>query len=224
MIILVTGMMLTFSRQAMLGVGMGVFVMLIGYFFKQRTPPYRLLTGMSIMIVPMILIGTLCTNLVATRLTGNAPLEQRSLVERSTYVDDSLRLLREQWLFGVGQGNYTAILERQDRSAGVTRSGFEYQPVHNVTLLIFTELGIPGLLAWLLLLISLLFPTHQITPPAPMQPWRLTMHAVLAALLIIGLFDHYLWSLHPGLLLLWLVIGLTVLSQDTKKRGSTANT
>lgn len=39
---------------------------------------------------------------------------------------------------------------------------------------------------------------------------------ILIAILIIGLFDHYLWTLWPGIMLLWLVIGLSSAKKISK--------
>jgi len=99
-------------------------------------------------------------------------------------------------------GSYIIELARR---AG---EGYVIEPAHNIFLLAGAELGIPGLLLVGALFISFsyrLFKTHK--------PTAILAGAVLAGLGVIGLFDHYLWTLAPGRLMLGLVIGL-FLGQD----------
>jgi hypothetical protein len=41
-----------------------------------------------------------------------------------------------------------------------------------------------------------------------MTPWWAGLSGALAALTVVGFFDHYLWSFQQGRLVLWLVWGL----------------
>jgi O-antigen ligase len=77
-------------------------------------------------------------------------------------------------LTGVGLGSYTDVAQTVNPQAA---------RVHNVLLLVTAELGLPGLLPLLWLLLAPL--TFKPLRPAALAPW--------IAMLIIGLFDGTLW-------------------------------
>jgi len=103
---------------------------------------------------------------------------------------------------GIGIGNYTAYTNAKDQLYGVEKQSSAYQPVHNIYLLVISELGIFGLLALLLFLLS---NTRCLTWK---NPWTLGLSLAVVSLLTIGLFDHYLWTLHFGILLFWITFSL----------------
>jgi O-antigen ligase len=81
--------------------------------------------------------------------------------------------------------------------------GYVIEPAHNIFLLAGAELGIPGLLLVIALSISFLYRLVKTK-----HPNAILAGATLMGLGVIGLFDHYLWTLAPGRLMLGLVIGL----------------
>jgi O-antigen ligase len=123
--------------------------------------------------------------------------EEFSLIGRAWLNAEARSIIREYPWTGVGIGSF--IIELAERAG----EGYVIEPAHNIFLLAGAELGIPGLLiiiALLLLFIHRLFKTHN--------PNAILAGATLAGLGMIGLFDHYLWTLAPGRLMLGLVIGL----------------
>ena len=75
-----------------------------------------------------------------------------------------------------------------------------YQPVHNVFLLIWAEIGIIGLLFFIGLLLCVINKKGSKNLIVSMP--------LLAAMIMIFLFDHWWWSLHFGVLFFWLVLGI----------------
>ncbi len=74
------------------------------------------------------------------------------------------------------------------------------EPIHNFYLLVAMELGILGLLALLFFVGSLFLRAGD---------WeRKTATLMLFSLLLFGLFDHFLWTLRPGIGMFWLAIGM----------------
>ena len=106
---------------------------------------------------------------------------------------------REYPLTGVGIGSF--ILEL----AGRAGEGYVVEPAHNILLLAGAELGIPGLLLVMAFFISFLFRLFK-----TQSPRAILVGATLMGLGVISLFDHYLWTLAPGRLMLGLVAGLFV--------------
>ena len=87
-------------------------------------------------------------------------------------------------ILGTGIGNYT--IESRELNS---------QPTHNIFLLVLVELGIVGFVLYFLIW---------------QKFWKnKNERSLLLLFLIIGLFDHYLWSLYSGQMLFWLGLGLT---------------
>jgi O-antigen ligase len=98
--------------------------------------------------------------------------------------------------FGVGLGNFTYLI--QDFSL-LKLSPWEFQPVHNIYLLVLAEIGLLGFIAFSLFL-KKIFVEAKKSPKA--------LRAAFASILIIGIFDHYLLTLYPGQFLTFFVAGL----------------
>ena len=94
---------------------------------------------------------------------------------------------------GVGLAQFTT---RMQAFTDTKLQPWQFQPVHNIYLLILNE---DGIWALLFLLIGI---KHW---------WKIKKesHPILIAFLIIGLFDHYLVTLPQGLLLVGLTVGVT---------------
>jgi len=190
----------TFSRAAWLALAVGLLILLV-YFIRRGD---KWITGrfIALLFFSALLLGIVVfpyQDLVMARLSDNQPLEQKSITERETYVGQALSIIKNQPWLGAGSGNYTTVLAR---SAGVKdpkgSTVWNYQPVHDVFLLIWAESGIFALLFFL----GFLFWQIKKDRREPFAP------AILGLLLILLLFDHWLFSLPFGLLFLFLVLGL----------------
>lgn len=95
--------------------------------------------------------------------------------------------------FGIGSNNFILELARLDLfSLSETRL---LQPVHNVFLLILAENGIVGLMLFAALLITVARSINSRTKVA-----------IFFALLFYLSIDHFLWTLHQGQLIFWLIL------------------
>jgi O-antigen ligase len=111
-------------------------------------------------------------------------------------------MTREYPLTGVGIGAFIIELAR---GAG---EGYVIEPAHNIFLLAGAELGLPGLLLVIALFIAFAYRLFK-----TQKPNAILVGAALTGLGFISLFDHYLWTIAPGRIMLGLVIGL-FLGQD----------
>jgi hypothetical protein len=103
---------------------------------------------------------------------------------------------------GVGIGNFTTWLSRSDPSV----PSFMYQPAHNIYLMAYSETGLLGLalwIAWLAVIVRAAIRSHPTQPVV-----RVGICALLAAVLVIGLLDHFYWTLQQGRLLWWATLAL----------------
>jgi O-antigen ligase len=133
-------------------------------------------------------------------------IEEPSVYFRVYYDQIALTMAGNHPL-GVGLGNQvvTGVTEKVYQNLGI-REAYDWQPIHNIYLLALVELGIFGLIAFLLFIGSLLFEKIK-----DFKNWNfetIISLAIFLALLFLGLFDHYLWDLEPGRLMFWLAIGI----------------
>ncbi|HLD21884.1 MAG TPA: O-antigen ligase family protein, partial [Patescibacteria group bacterium] len=203
LLLLSSGLWTTFSRQAWIALAIVLCGILLHTFFVKRIfSPVAIIATLSV-VIPMSVLSLLYPHLLESRIHMNTRLEQWSVTEREHYMHQSVDIVRNHWATGVGMGNYTAFIHSQDKQHNIIKPGTTYQPVHNIYLLIFSELGIFGLSALVLLLLSVGIHIQK------QNPYSMAWGMSIIALLIIGFFDHYLWSLHIGLLLFWITLGFS---------------
>ena len=104
----------------------------------------------------------------------------RYIVHRLELIKSALIMIKENFWYGVGLNNFIPNLVKVSNTY---LNSWELQPVHNIFLLLFSELGIIGLIMFLFLLSTLTF-NYQ-----------------LIAILITGLNDHYWLTLQQNILL-----------------------
>jgi len=81
-----------------------------------------------------------------------------------------------------------------------------YQPVHNIYLLIYSEIGIVGIALFILFLALLLYDFYFRLGFKKL--YHFSFGLIIVAVLIVGLFDHFLWTIQSGRFLFWLTLGL----------------
>ena len=200
----VFGLMITFSRAAW---GMAVFattfIIIFSLIKKDRfIQAVRLLVLMS--AIGLILFFSFqALILPRTKISADEP----AVTERASYNKLAIGLIKSH-PFGVGIGNQVLFSARE----GVYRNfGFEnvwqWQPIHNIYLLIASETGVIGLLVFLAFLISL-FLNPNLFKVSSLE-FRISA-IMLLALLLLGLYDHFLWTIWQGQLILWLSIGIII--------------
>ena len=137
---------------------------------------------------------------------------------RVFYFDISKLMFFNEPFTGIGLGNFT--LHMQDFTL-VKLAPWDYQPVHNAYMLLANEVGVVGSITFILTFI--LFAIYLIATLNKGSKSRkelgIVLLSVLAALFVIGLFDHYLVSLYHGIMLLFIVfaiVGSFVLIKPSK--------
>lgn len=157
-------LLLSFSRA-------GFLAFIISYFFTFRSfQKKELLTGLGVM--------GLGIGITLPFIVQRLHIFDTAFFERLEGIKTSLLMFFHQpW--GVGLKHFT--LWMQDYSSN-TLFPWEFQPVHNVFLLMLNEIGIFafGIVLWIL-----------------WQVWKRTVtwqRQILLVLLVVALFDHYLWT------------------------------
>lgn len=113
---------------------------------------------------------------------------QRSISHRIELISASFKMIKDNWLSGVGLNNFIPNLPQVTKTF---LNAWELQPVHNIFLLIFSEVGILGFGIFCYLIFSV------------------TMNSQLIAILLTGMSDHYWLTLQQNILLFTYVLSLS---------------
>ena len=192
------GLIISFSRSAWLGFGV-VFIFLFfrSLFKKLKTERIvNLKAAAAFIMLAVMFLASFPPALITTRFKGQTRLERLSLIERQAALEQSRDILMTSWQLGAGPGNYLIELRRLQPDL----YWWQFQPVHNVYLMVLAELGIIGLALFVLIIVFVL-------------KNRSGYCSLLFVLLLIALFDHYLWTLYFGAMLWWLVLAFSYKSE-----------
>lgn len=201
--VLIIALTLSFSRSAWIAAAVAILVLV-----SMRIRSMHGLGG-SVRLVAMLAACAVVTyGMFAPIIRPRAALTQAepAVQDRLAYMRIA-RSISEENPGGVGPGNQVlyGVEQRLYQHQGM-RAVWAWEPVHNMYLLILGEYGVLGLLSFIVIL--------------GMVTWRLLRSektlerdwavAALAGVLTLGLFDHFLWTLQPGRLMFWLVLGLAI--------------
>jgi hypothetical protein len=207
-------MVLTFSRMAWLGVALGLAVLVITSIVAGGEITRRWWTVISVLAISVMICAWIVREPLFSRFSTEAILADGSVSERHIFIEQAKALIAEHPIVGVGAGNFTA-----ETSARYWESDSYialFQPVHNVPLLLWSELGFVGCIFVTIIVIAVM--------------WRVILSrryeyfAVFCALLPAIILDHWLFSSHFGILMVSVLAGLAMTSdvgrelRDSKKR------
>ncbi|HLD30578.1 MAG TPA: O-antigen ligase family protein, partial [Patescibacteria group bacterium] len=204
--ILAFGLFATFSKSAILAFIIVLLFFLVGSFIFKEVKENRQLLSKSICLFTFVAIifSSIFWEPVATRVRGTGRLEAKSTNERISYFGESWQLIKNHPFLGVGLGNYTLALHNE---INPNLNSWEYQPAHNIYLLVLAELGVVGFLVFTGFLLYFLFSLQKNISWYNLFDPRNT---VFFLILLVGLFDHYFWTLYFGIILFWIYLSLVV--------------
>ena len=196
-------------RLRMTIIGLGIFVVSLGLLFAFSRTAWLLAILATIALIGysknwrLAIIVSSITLIIF--IVFNPYILSRAKVSRSepsvsyrlTYNKIAWEIIKKNPL-GVGIGNQVLYSSESGlyEKFGLTED-WQKQPIHNIYLLIASEIGILGLLIFLAFLVKTIFYSKNVI-----------VIVMLSSLLLFGLVDHFLWTLNPGRLMLWLVIGI----------------
>ena len=173
---------LTFSRVPMLLSLVILLLLLIDSILKLKLQPKKNLKEKIFSFSPIFFLS---------RFSNLVKGEDSSWSDRLKLFKASLRVIRENFMLGTGPGNYVSAIE--EFVPRTTKGILLLQPVHNIFLLLFAELGIFGFLIFLYILVYMM-----VKHVMKIDIFRIS---VLLSILGIGFWDHYLISLPQGMLI-----------------------
>lgn len=170
----------SFSRAAW--IGFAIWIVMLMYERKAFRESQTMMIRWTVGIFAVLMV--IFSPLVMTRVSVSNPLEQRSVSERASELATWKNVVKKSWFFGTGLGAYTARVDKTQQPV----------PVHSVPLLLVAELGMFGVL-----LVGLIIFTSK---------FRINLRRVLPLIILvpIALFDHYLFSLWAGQVVLFMFI------------------
>lgn len=189
----------TFSRIVigLLALNFAVRILLIRFKFKKDYWNNKLAWLVLVTTIAVIIFAGFYWQEILSRLTIHS--QDDAIQMRIFYNKESLGSFT--W-FGVGMGNFVNWLMERD----LKLLRHFYQPVHNIYLLIYSETGILGALTFIMFLIFLVGDYIKRTQLKTLKQYSLLL--VFSSFLILGLFDHFLWTLQQGRFVFWGVIAL----------------
>ncbi len=209
------GLLLTFSRTAW-AIAILTTLAVIGYALtaKERR---RQAAGL---LITLSAIGALLLAAFSPYVFSRAQVSvgEPALVQRLDYNELGWDLIKK-FPLGIGIGNQvlSSVKNGFYQQFGMNEV-WQWQPIHNIYILIGSEIGILGGAAFLLFLLSLLISNVKFLNSKQIQNYNnqnvqtVIVIVMLSSLLVFGLFDHFLWTLQPGRLMLWLIIGILLAS------------
>lgn len=193
--IILVGLGLTFSRATWLaaaGVCSGWLLIILcrerwRFMLKTKT----IFQIIIVVIIAVIFLQRFFPWVFLPKISFSA--SEPSVMRRLTYLHIGWEILKERPLIGVGIGNQTryAADHQLYQRFGFSQELF-WQPVHNLYLLVAAELGLVGLLL-LIIFIAVTLRHFKLE----------TVGWIWLSLLLLGLFDHYLWMIPAGQLMFW---------------------
>ncbi|OGH65741.1 MAG: hypothetical protein A3J66_04010 [Candidatus Magasanikbacteria bacterium RIFCSPHIGHO2_02_FULL_47_14] len=197
--IITAGLFFSFSRSAWIATGFAFAAFIYGMSTQPARRHGLFFTG--IFVVMFGILSIIFSPLLATRFDPAVSVqESRSVSERTTGYVQAVNLWKQRPWFGVGIGQYTVAQHLANPTAPV----FLLQPVHNVPLLLITELGIVGAA---LLFVALGSAIRLARPIISFVGWLPIIVLGGGALVLLSL-DHYLFSLYPGFLVVAMGAGI----------------
>jgi hypothetical protein len=191
-----SGLLVSFSRGAWSAAIIGTICLLAFVFFKQRQLLYgfgkQIIFATAVVIFWLVIFYPVFT----ARFNLNNRLEAKSVSERKGQFIEALSFIKLNPILGVGPGAYTDVLYKKYP----TLSSWQYQPIHNIYLLALVEIGLVGFIFLFLLCVRLFFLVIKN---------NIIYAPVLAALILAGVFDHWLWSMYTGIIFWWVIVGLS---------------
>ncbi|MCL5095615.1 MAG: O-antigen ligase family protein [Patescibacteria group bacterium] len=179
---------LTFSHTAWFGFFLG----LLGFYFwpRKKPNPKYLLLGLMVFLT----VGILGFRFI--------PIPEESIAQRQELNTTSLKMIKASPFLGVGLANFFNRLPEFYQNHGLVRF---LQPAHNLYLLIGAETGFMGLVFFLVLIV-LTYQKGLRTNSFLLVPF--------SVMLILGLFDHYFYTLQQGQILMVLIFSFIWSGQE----------
>lgn len=181
---------LTFSLSAFVGLAICFFI----YLNRRKT---LLNQKYIVYIMSFILLASLLLSLFSKKIIINNPDLPQSISQRLELADVAGTIFSQNWLIGTGLNTF--VIKEIDFAKYINSVWF-LQPVHNIYLLIFSEVGVLGISLFIYLFYKLFSACIKTN-----NQWGIL---IMIFILMTGLFDHYWFTIQQNLLIASFFLGL----------------
>jgi len=230
--ILIFGLFLTFSRGTIMVFLVGSLAMFLIEFFKLRKLEHteqrlkngkKLIKLFGLVIVSCALAVVILFPYIRARFF-TISLQEQAIDLRFFYNKIALSMIKDKPILGIGMGNFVnyshnystflrAALKMLSISGPIAEGDLGqnqipdwiFQPEHNIYLLIASEIGILGLIIFLIFIGRILLQEIKKVFRGEIVSCVLVL---VFCFLIMALADHYFWTLQSGGIMFWLALGL----------------
>jgi hypothetical protein len=175
--------------------------------YKNRFSKLRLATVVGAVSVAVFVGILLAQNTPFVQRIISTSITEESLSQRIELAKQSMAMFTKNPIFGVGINNFFDNVN----VAGFTLNNVFLQPVHNIFLFALSETGIIGIGIFFYLLFNCLKQLSIVKTKINKQ----YLLMLFFALIILGMFDHYFFTLQQGQVLTSIIFG-TILSYGKK--------
>ena len=195
-------LLITFSRTVLFILFAGLSIRLFLFWRLKLYEKPKLKVKLKKIIITSIVVSVIFGFLYFPEAKSRFSLssKEEAVTLRVYYNKESLKA-GLNWT-GVGIGNFVNWFMTNDPY----QEKWFYQPAHNIYLLIYSEIGLPGLISFVLFLIFSIKKFILVTGMHKISEYSILV--LFLSLLFIGFFDHFLWTLQQGRFLFWLTLAL----------------
>jgi len=209
------GIILSFSRSAILLLAIFIPLIIIAIFInKSLRKEYALAAAKLIIILTITAAFLLAIFSDFLFARANISLKEAAINHRLIYNQMALDLIKKYPVSGVGFSNYIWFLNQNNlwKNYGFTLP-YLFQPVHNIYLLIAAEIGIIGLIIFILLIYFIVKNSWPLN-----KNFLFSIFYFLFSIFIFwGFSDHFLWTINQGQLIWWLILGILIGAQKSNQ-------
>lgn len=198
---LIFGLILTFSRSAICS-----FVVMSALFFvtialkkELAIEKWNILKVAIISVFIFVILGAVFNKEIFFR--SQSILNDSSLSQRIFYNDIAKNEIISSPIFGVGIGNFITEFYSQNSDL----MNWQYQPAHNLFVLVSAEIG---LIAVLLLIVFIIKSVVDFLNKSEKNIFQWSILFAVLAFLILANTDHYFWTIQQGQILFWMILGV----------------
>lgn len=190
LLIVGNGLILSQSRSSWLAVLIAIILLLWLAGWKW---PAMLISGVIAVGLVLLLVIAAGTLFPVDNLMQSAA---DSLIRRMAIWRFSLEMLSRAPIAGIGLGVYEEAFAAQFPSLPLVGGRIAPPHAHNLWLQVALDLGVPGLIAWVVLFVSLGYKLYQSCSEkqSPRYPLCMGVGAAIVVMVIIGCFDNGLWG------------------------------
>lgn len=190
------GLLASFSRGALLALILSMFSLLVINIFKRDWLIVSVVTKFSFLfLIIFFIFNSWWPGVWGSRIQGDNRLEQQSVEQRVDTLDQLHWDSYKNIFFGQGLGMNTYLTYQKNNPDNV----YDVQPIHDIFILMLAEVGMVGVLLLINVVRLIIKEASEVD---------IMSTSLILGLIVLGLFDHYLWTSWTG----WLLMSLALVN------------